>query len=299
MTSSHDSSDRSIPYVALRDGTSIPQLGFGTLDVPTAAATDPVDEETRRVVGLAIEAGYRHIDSAQGYMTEAGVGLAIRKSGLPRGEFYVTTKLANDNHEPDDVRRSFEESTDKLGLEYLDLFLMHWPLPTRYNGDYVSTWRAMTQLLDDGRLRSVGVSNFQPEHLERIISETGVIPAVNQVEIHPKFANTAVRKACERHGIAIEAWSPLAQGRYLDDPVIGGIAADLGRTPSQVILRWHIEQGHITIPKTAHPDRMRENLAIFDFELTDQQRTAVTALDRGEQGRNGPNPDTFDWIPGQ
>jgi 2,5-diketo-D-gluconate reductase A len=196
------------------------------------------------------------------------------------------------------VRRSFEESMDKLGLEYLDLFLMHWPLPARYNGDYVSTWRAMAQLLDDGRLRSVGVSNFQPEHLERIISETAVIPAVNQVEMHPKFANTAVRKACERHGIAIEAWSPLAQGRYLDDPVIGGIASDLGRTPSQVILRWHIEQGHITIPKAAHPDRMRANLAIFDFELTDQQRTAITALDRGEEGRNGPNPDTFDWIPG-
>jgi 2,5-diketo-D-gluconate reductase A len=219
MTSSHETSaGRSIPHVAIRDGTSIPQLGFGTLDVPAGAATNPVDEETAHTVGLAIQAGYRHIDSAQGYMTEAGVGLAIRKSGLPRDEFYVTTKLANNNHEPDDVRRSFEESMAKLGLDYLDLFLMHWPLPTRYNGDYVSTWRAMTQLLDDGRLRSVGVSNFQPEHLDRIIAETGVIPAVNQVEIHPKFANTAVRKACERHGIAIQAWSPLAQGATSTTP---------------------------------------------------------------------------------
>ncbi|MEV5451751.1 aldo/keto reductase [Streptomyces sp. NPDC052535] len=288
----------SIPTIALHDGTTIPQLGFGTLALPgDAGGTAAGDEETARVVARAIGAGYRHIDSAQGYLTEVGIGRAIAASGLPRGDFYVTTKLANDNHRPDDVRRTFEQSLKRLGVPYVDLFLMHWPLPTRYDGDYVSTWKAMTELVAEGRLRSVGVSNFQPDHLERIIDATGVVPVINQVELHPQFANTAVREACERHGIAIEAWSPLAQGRYLDDPAINEIAAAHGRTPAQVILRWHIEQGNIVFPKSAHPERMAANLAVFDFALTDAEREAITALDRGEDGRGGPNPDTFDWIP--
>jgi 2,5-diketo-D-gluconate reductase A len=299
MTSADDGTTngnaRLIPHVALRDGTSIPQLGFGTLNV--AEVGNPDDAQTAYTVSLAINAGYRHIDSAQGYMTEAGVGRAVRESGLPREDFYITTKLANNNHRPDDVRSSFDRTMDKLGLPYLDLFLMHWPLPTLYDGDYVATWRTMTELLAHGRVRSAGVSNFQPAHLDRIIAETGVVPVVNQVEMHPQFANTQVRDACAGHGIAVEAWSPLAQGRYLDDPVIGQIAAELGRTPAQIILRWHIEQGNIIFPKTSDPGRMASNLAIFDFELTGSQHTAITALDQGEAGRNGPNPDTFDWIP--
>ncbi|MFJ3804302.1 aldo/keto reductase [Streptomyces sp. NPDC090088] len=195
------------------------------------------------------------------------------------------------------LRRSFDATMVKLGLPYLDLFLMHWPLPTRYSGDYVATWQAMSELVADGRARSLGVSNFQPDHLDRVISETGVIPVVNQVELHPKFVNAEVRAACTRYGIAIEAWSPLAQGRYLDDLVIGRIAAAHDRTSAQIILRWHIEQGHIVIPKTLHPDRMASNIAVFDFALTDAERAALAALDRGEDSRNGPHPDAFDWIP--
>jgi 2,5-diketo-D-gluconate reductase A len=290
MTPANNDTAHPIPLVALHDGTSIPQMGFGTLNVPDGAASSPDDAETARIVSLAIDAGYGHFDSAQGYMTETGVGRTVRESGLPREDFYITTKLANDNHRPDDVRRSFDETMARLGLPYLDLFLMHWPLPTRYGGDYVSTWRAMTELLADGRVRSVGVSNFQPDHLDRIISETGVVPVVNQVEMHPRFVNAEVRAACARHGIAIEAWSPLAQGRYLDDPVISRIAAAHGRTPAQIILRWHIEQQNIVIPKSSHPDRMASNLAVFDFALTAAEREALSALDRGEEGRNGPHP---------
>jgi 2,5-diketo-D-gluconate reductase A len=285
------------PTISLSDGTTIPQLGFGTLNVPEGPPTHPNEAETARIVAQAIQAGYRHIDSAQGYMTEAGVGRATRESGLPREDFYVTSKLANNNHRPDDVRRTFDESMNRLGLPYLDLFLMHWPLPTRYDGDYVSTWKAMTELLAAGRLRSVGVSNFQPDHLDRITADTGVVPVVNQVEVHPYFANTEVRDACARHGIAVQAWSPLAQARYLDDPIIRRIAADHERTTAQVILRWHIQHGHIVFPKTIRRERMEENLALFDFELADDEMATIDALDKGESGRFGPNPDTFDWIP--
>ncbi|MFJ3804707.1 aldo/keto reductase [Streptomyces sp. NPDC090088] len=300
MTPVTDGTARPIPRVALHDGTSIPQMGFGTLntlDLADATAGNPDDAGAARTISLAIDAGYRHFDSAQGYMSEAGVGMALRESGLPREDFYVTSKLANNNHRPDDVRRSFDQTMDQLGLPYLDLFLMHWPLPTRYDGDYVSTWRAMAELLADGRVRSIGVSNFQPAHLDRIISETGIIPVVNQVEMHPKFANAEVRAACARYGIAIEAWAPLAQGRYLDDPVIGRIAAEVGRTPAQVMLRWHIEQGNIIFPMSSNSDRMRQNLAVLDFELTGSHHGAISALDQGEAGRNGPHPDKFDWIP--
>ncbi|HNJ79754.1 MAG TPA: aldo/keto reductase, partial [Marmoricola sp.] len=221
---------------------------------------------------------------------------AIAASGLPREELYVTTKLGNDAHRPEDVRRTFAESLDRLGLDYLDLFLMHWPLPTRYDGDFVSTWQAMTELLTEGRVRSVGVSNFEPAHLERIIEATGVIPVVNQIEVHPYFANTAARAASARHGIVVEAWSPLAQGAVHSDATLAGIGAQVGRTASQVALRWHLQRGDVIFPKSMHRERMVENAAIGDFELTDQQMATIDALDRGAEGRVGPHPDTFDWI---
>ncbi|WP_395690559.1 aldo/keto reductase [Nocardioides sp.] len=278
-----------VPNITLNNGTTIPQLGFGVFQVPPA--------ETAAVTAQALEAGYRHIDTAQMYRNEAGVGEAIRASGLPREEVYVTSKLNNGFHRPDDARRAFDESMERLGLDRIDLFLIHWPLPTRYDGDYVSTWRTLASFVEDGRAVSVGVSNFEPAHLERIIGETGVVPSVNQVEVHPYFANEAVRAASHEHGIAVEAWSPIAQGAVLDDDVITRIAAAHGKTPSQVTLRWHVERGDIVFPKTTHVERMRENLDIFDFSLTPDEVAAISALDRGEDGRRGPHPDTMDWIP--
>lgn len=277
-----------IPKITLNDGTTIPQLGFGTWLVSgdTAAAT----------VGQALQVGYRHIDTAQGYGNEEGVGQAIAASGLPRDDIYVTSKLDNRNHRVDDVRRSFDETMRKLGLEQLDLFLIHWPLPTRYDGDFVSTWKAVAQLREDGRLRSAGVSNFQPDHLDRIIGETGVVPVVNQIEAHPYFPNNAARAASAKHGIAVEAWSPLGQGKVIDDEVIVKIAQERGRTSSQIILRWHIQRGDIIFPKSSRPERMRENLALFDFELSGEEVAAIDALGRGAGGRVGPDPDTFDWA---
>jgi 2,5-diketo-D-gluconate reductase A len=195
------------------------------------------------------------------------------------------------------VRRSFDETLAKLGLDYIDLFLMHWPLPTLYDGDYVSTWKAMTDLRADGRLRSVGVSNFQPAHLDRIIAETGAVPVVNQIEVHPFFHNDIARAASTPHGIVVEAWSPLGQGKVLADPVIGQIATAHGKSTAQVILRWHIQQGRVVIPKSLHRERMEENICTFDFELTAEEIAAIDALNQGESGRIGPNPDTFAWLP--
>ncbi|MDN5744193.1 MAG: aldo/keto reductase [Nocardioidaceae bacterium] len=279
----------SIPRLDLHDGTSIPQLGFGVFQVPP--------EETQEVVEAAIEVGYRHIDTAQMYGNEAGVGAAIAASGLAREEFYVTTKLNNGFHRPEDVRRSFAESLTTLGLEQIDLFLIHWPLPTRYDGDYVSTWRAMTELVNDGGARSVGVSNFQPDHLDRIVTETGQAPVINQIEVHPYLTNEAARAASHRHGAMVEAWSPIARGRVAEDPVIRRVASEVERTPCQVTLRWHIQRGDIVFPKSVHRARMEENFGVFDFELTPEQITAIDGLDAGEAGRVGPNPDTFDVIP--
>jgi 2,5-diketo-D-gluconate reductase A len=231
------------------------------------------------------------------YENEAGVGEGIAASGIPREDLYITTKLNNGYHRPDDARRSLDESLSRLGLDHVDLFLIHWPLPTRYDGDYVTTWRTMAKFVEDGRATSVGVSNFQPHHLDKIVSETGVVPVLNQVEVHPFFGNEAVRAACARHGVAVEAWAPIARGRVADDDTITGIADRLGRTPAQVALRWHIQRGDIVFPKTGTPERMRENFDIFDFELSDDDMSRITALDRGEDGRSGPNPDTFDMIP--
>jgi len=278
-----------VPTITLNDKTTIPQLGFGVFQVPP--------EQTAEVTARALEVGYRHIDTAEMYRNEAGVGAAIRASGIPREELYVTSKLNNGFHRPDEARRAFDETLEKLGLDRVDLFLIHWPLPTRYDGDFVSTWRTLAEFVADGRAASIGVSNFQPAHLARIIDETGVVPAVNQIEVHPYFGNEDARTASRERGIAVEAWSPIAQGAVLDDEVIGKIAAAHGRTPSQVTLRWHVERGDIVFPKTMSRERMEENLALFDFELTADDVAAINALDRGEAGRRGPNPDTFDWIP--
>jgi 2,5-diketo-D-gluconate reductase A len=227
---------------------------------------------------------------------EAEVGAASATSGIPRVALYITTKLNNGNHLPDDARRSFAESLDRLGLDHVDLFLIHWPLPTRYDGDFVTTWQTMVELREGGGTTSVGVSNFEPAHLDRIIDATGVVPAVNQIEVNPYFPNEAARAADARHGIATEAWSPIARGRIAGDRTITRIADRVGRTPAQVTLRWHVQRGDIVFPKSMHRERIEENFAIFDFALRDDDMAAISTLDRGESGRTGPNPNTFDTI---
>ena len=292
--------EHEIPRITLNDRTTIPQLGFGTLNVqPDRKSTPENIDRTAAIVGLALELGYRHVDTAQSYGTERGVGKAIAASGIPRAELYVTSKLSNANHRHDDVRRSFDETLEKLGLERLDLFLMHWPVPTLYDGDYVSTWKAMTELVNGGRLRTVGVSNFQPEHLDRIVAATGTVPAVNQIEVHPYFTNAAARAASLRHGVAVEAHSPLGhgRGRLLEDPVIQRLAAARDKTSAQIVLRWHIQHGHIVFPKSVHRERMEENARAFSFELSSDEMAAIDSLDRGEKGRVGPHPDTYAGIP--
>jgi 2,5-diketo-D-gluconate reductase A len=253
-------------------------------------------EDTARITGQAFEAGYRHIDTAEMYQNEAGVGEAIKASGIPREELFITSKLNNGFHEPDTARRAFDETIEKIG-GYVDLFLIHWPLPTRYDGDFVSTWKTLIEFQRDGRARSIGVSNFQPAHLARLAEETDVVPAVNQIEVHPYFTNEAARKASHDAGILVEAWSPIAQGGVLDDETITGIAERVGKTAAQVTLRWHLQRGDIVFPKSSTPERMKENGDLFDFELTDDDVAAISALDKGEEGRTGPNPDEFDYIP--
>ncbi len=277
-----------VPTVTLNDDRRIPQLGFGVFQVPP--------EQTQETVERALEVGYRHIDTAQMYGNESGVGAAIKAAGIPRDELWITTKLDNGFHHPEDARRAFGESLDRLGLDRVDLFLIHWPLPTRYDGDYVSTWQTLAELHEDGRAGSIGVSNFEPDHLQRIIDETGVVPAVNQVEVHPFFGNEATRAADARHGIATEAWAPIAKGGVNSDATIRAIADRVGRTPAQVALRWHLQRGDIVFPKSMHQERMRENFAIFDFELSGEDLATISDLDRGEDGRTGPNPNTFDMI---
>jgi 2,5-diketo-D-gluconate reductase A len=285
-----------IPEITLSNGRTVSQLGFGTLAVqPNREASDANAEITAGIVSQALKAGYRHIDTAQSYGTERGVGQAIAASGIARDDLYVASKLGNGNHAPDEVRRSFDQTLENLGLEQLDLFLIHWPLPTLYDGDYVSTWKAVAALVSDGRLRSAGVSNFLPAHLDRIINETGVGPVVNQFELHPYFANRATCEACRQHGIAIEAHSPLGHNREpLGDPAIARIAGEHGKSTAQIILRWHIQRADIAIPKSVRPERMRENIDIFDFNLGDDEMAAIDALDRGDAGRVGPHPGTYE-----
>jgi 2,5-diketo-D-gluconate reductase A len=278
-----------VPTLTLNDGNEIPQLGFGVFQIP------PPD--TAEAVRTALDAGYRHIDTAEMYRNEAGVGEAIRAAGVDRDQVFVTTKLSNACHHPDDARKAFEHTLSTLGFEYVDLFLIHWPLPTLYDGDYVSTWKVMEELKAQGRARSIGVSNFQVAHLERLAAETDVTPAVNQIELHPYLLNDEVRRYGEDHGILTEAWSPIAQGAVLDDPAITAIAGRLERTPAQVVLRWHLQRGSIVFPKSTTPSRIQENFDLFDFELSDANVQAITALDRGEDGRTGPNPDVFAYIP--
>lgn len=274
--------------ITLNNGTTIPQLGFGTFQIAPEVAVE--------TVSTALDVGFRHIDTAQGYHNEAEVGEALGNSGVARDEVYVTSKLANSMHARDDVLRSFDETLTKLRLDKLDLFLIHWPLPTRYDGDFVSTWKAMLELVEDGRLTSAGVSNFEPDHLTKIIDATGVTPVVNQIESHPYFHNDDARRASHEHAIAVEAWGPLARGEALRDLAVGDIAAEIGRAASQVVLRWHVQRGNIIFPKSMHRERMVENMQIFDFELTDEQVARIDALDKGEDGRQGPNPNAFEGL---
>jgi len=278
-----------VPMITLHDGVQIPQLGFGVFQI------EP--DQTHQAVTTALQVGYRHIDTAQMYGNEKEVGTAIAGSGLDRSEVFVTSKLNNGFHEPDAARRALDDSLRALGIDQLDLFLIHWPLPTRYDGDFVSTWQTLVELRDAGLTRSVGVSNFQVAHLERLAAETGEAPSVNQIEAHPYLTNDDVRRYCAGHDIAVEAWSPIAQGAVLDDPTLTGIADRLGRTAAQVTLRWHLQRGDIVFPKSTTPSRVEENFALFDFELTADDMAAITGLDRGKDGRTGPDPDDFDYIP--
>ena len=277
-----------VPSLQLNDGNQIPQLGFGVFQI------EP--EDTAEAVTSALGIGYRHIDTAEMYENEREVGEGLRASGLGRDEVFITSKLNNGAHRPDDARRAFEETLSALGFDHVDLFLIHWPLPTLYDGDYVSTWQVLEEFQADGRARSIGVSNFQTGHLERLAAETEVVPAVNQIELHPYFQNREVAAYGEEHGIITEAWSPIAQGDVLDDPEIGAIAEKLGRTPAQVVLRWHIQHGYIVFPKSATPERIRENFELFDFELSADDMNTIDSLDRGEEGRRGPHPEQFAYA---
>ncbi|MGI8900852.1 MAG: aldo/keto reductase [Nocardioides sp.] len=274
-----------VPNITLNNGTAIPQLGFGVFQI------DP--DETREAALMALEVGYRHIDTAEMYGNEKGVGEAVRDSGLDRSEVFVTSKLDNGSHGHDDALAAFDQTLKDLGFDYLDLFLVHWPTPAI--GDFVDTWRAMERIYDSGGATAIGVSNFTPRHLGRLAAETTVPPAVNQVEVHPFFGNDEVRAYGAEHGIATEAWSPIARGKVLEDPTITRIAENLDRTPAQVTLRWHLQRGDIVFPKSVTRSRVEENFAIFDFELSGTDMTDIDGLDRGE--RTGPDPDTFNPVP--
>ena len=274
-----------VPTVRLNNGVDIPQLGFGVFQIPP--------QDTRAATLEALKVGYRHIDTAEMYGNEREVGEAVRDSGIDRAEVFVTSKLNNGFHAPKDALAAFELSLKVMKFDYLDLFLIHWPLPAV--GDFVETWKTLEEIYRSGRVRAIGVSNFQTHHIERLAAEATIVPAVNQIEIHPYFTQDDLRAFDREHGIATEAWSPIAQGQVIDDPTIVGIAGRLDRSPAQVTLRWHIQRGDIVFPKSAHPKRIAENFALFDFELSDVDMAAITALHRN--GRRGPNPDEFSWIP--
>lgn len=270
------------PTVTLNNDTAMPQLGFGVFQVP--------NKKTAEAVGAAFRAGYRAIDTAAMYRNEEGVGKAITDSGLSRDELFITTKLDNTAHGHDEALRACAQSLRRLGLDYVDLYLIHWPLPAKDR--YVETWQAFTELQRDGLARTIGVSNFQPAHLKRIIDETGVTPAVNQIELHPYLVQDELRRLDAERGIATEAWSPIARGgELLSDPTITGLAAKYGKTPAQVVIRWHLQLGNIVIPKSVTPSRIVENFDVFDFELADDDIAAITGLNRNQ--RTGPAPDTF------
>jgi 2,5-diketo-D-gluconate reductase A len=271
-----------VPSLTLHDEVAIPQLGFGVFQIPPG--------DTERVVNEAFEAGYRHIDTAAAYGNEEGVGAAIRSSGIPRDELFVTTKLWNADQGEEEAREGFAISLDRLGLDHVDLYLIHWPMPGAEQ--IVETWRAFEDFLDDGRARAIGVSNFRVDDLERLAEETDVRPAINQIELHPRFPQHELRRYHAGHGIVTEAWAPLAQAGLLTDSVLEEIAAIHDKSTAQVILRWHMQIGNVAIPKSATPERIRENIDLFDFELDEQQMGQIAGLDRGE--RVGSSPDTFD-----
>lgn len=268
------------PTVTLANGVEIPQVGLGVFQVP--------EDATQEAVESALEIGYRHIDTAAGYRNEAGVGAAVRASGLPRDEVFITTKLRNGDQGRKQSLEAFEASNEALGLDYVDLYLIHWPRPDK--DAYVETWQTFEELYDAGRVRAIGVSNFLPDYLDRIVRESQVKPMVNQVELHPAFANLETQRNCASHGIPIEAYAPIAQGKVLDNAVITGLAAELDVTPAQIVLRWHIQQGRIVIPKSVTPSRQASNLDLFGFALTDEQLVAIDGLNANE--RMFPNPAT-------
>ncbi|MFE6041189.1 aldo/keto reductase [Streptomyces sp. NPDC056452] len=270
-----------VPSVTLNNGITIPQLGFGVFQVP--------DDETAAAVSGALDAGYRSIDTAAVYGNEAGVGRALATSGIPREELFVTTKLWNADQGYDSALAAFDASLAKLGLDYVDLYLIHWPTPAR--DLYPDSWRALEKLLADSRIRAAGVSNFQPAHLRRLIDAGSLVPAVNQIELHPGLQQEELRTLHAEHGIATEAWSPLAQGALLDDSALVAIAARHGKSPAQVVLRWHLQLGNVVIPKSVTPARIRDNIDVFDFELSPADMDAIAGLDRGM--RTGPDPDTL------
>ena len=273
---------QNVPTLRLNDGREIPQLGFGVFQVPPA--------ETEAAVTRALEVGYRHIDTAAAYRNEAGVARAIAAVGLDRSEVFITTKLFNDDHGGEKAQRAFAASLERLETDYVDLYLIHWPVPSEDR--YVETWQALEEFQREGRARSIGVSNFNLEHLERLGHETETVPAVNQVELHPYFAQRELRAYQREHGIATEAWSPIGQGGdVLDDPAIGAIAERHDRSPAQVIIRWHLQSGNIVIPKSVTPERIAENFRALHFELSDAEMAQIDGLDRGE--RLGPDPATF------
>jgi 2,5-diketo-D-gluconate reductase A len=275
----------SVPLIQLNNGVEIPQLGFGTFQIPPG--------ETKAATLAALEAGYRHIDTAELYRNELEVGEAVRESGLAREDVFVTSKLSNAFHDPDAAMRAFENTLGTLDLGYLDLFLIHWPMPAV--GDFVDTWKAMEQMYAGGKVRAIGVSNFQPPHIRRILDSADIIPAVNQVEAHPYLVQDDVRAYNFDNGITTEAWAPLAKGKVLGDPVVVALANRLGKTPAQVVLRWHIQRGDVVFPKSVTKERVVENFAIFDFELTEADLAALSALNRDE--RTGPDPDQNNRIP--
>ncbi|MEQ0564116.1 aldo/keto reductase [Amycolatopsis sp. NEAU-NG30] len=270
-----------VPTVELNNGVRIPQFGFGVFQIPP--------EDTAGAVRTALEAGYRHIDTAQMYRNEAGVGAGIADSGLAREEVFVTTKLANDAHGHDNAITALEGSLRRFGFDYVDLYLIHWPLP--HKELYVRTWQGCEDILRAGKARAIGVSNFQPAHLDRLAEESGVVPAVNQIELHPALQQPQLREYHRAHGIATEAWSPLARAEVLEHPVLTGLAAKHGRTAAQVVLRWHVQLGNIVFPKSSSPERIRQNIDVFGFALDDEDMAAIAGLDEGR--RTGPDPDTF------
>jgi len=276
-------SQTSVPSLSLNTGARIPQVGFGTFQVPP--------EDTAETVRIALDVGYRSIDTAAMYENEEGVGKAIAEAGLPREQIFVTTKLGNHDHGSDRAARALDDSLGRLALDHVDLYLIHWPIPSQDR--YVETWKALEEAHADGRARAIGVSNFHVEHLQRLLDEAEVVPAVNQIELHPRLQQAELREFHAEHGILTEAWSPLAQGDLLEDETIGELAGAHGRTPAQVILRWHLQLGNAIIPKSVTPERIESNIDILDFELSDEQMEAIDGLDSSEDGRVGPHPDSF------